>query len=229
MARSVSDLVLVRDDFAVVPGMVAEGRQILRNVQRVAKLFLTKTVFTAVLGVAVGITTATFPLLPRQFTLASTVTIGVPAFVLALAPSSGPWRPQHFLSAVTRYAITAGIPVGLGIIAGYLVARYGFHIGLRHSRTVATGVVVATGLAVVLEIESECAGRRRRILVALLCAAMALLFILSLAVPVLRDFYELTRPSLKGVGAWAIGTAVGVGGLVLALRIFRSWVYPERS
>ena len=229
MARSVADLVLVRDDFAVVPGMVGEGRQILRNVQRVAKLFLTKTAFTVVVGVAVGITTATFPLLPRQFTLASTVTIGVPAFVLALAPSSGPWRPEHFLSAVSRYAIAAGVPVGLGIITGYLVARYGFHVGLRHSRTVATGVVVATGLAVVLQIESECAGPRRRILVALLCAAMALLFLVSLAVPILRQFYELTTPSLQGVGAWAIGTAVGVGGLLLVLRIFRSWVYPEDS
>ena len=92
MARSVADLVLVRDDFAVVPGMVAEGRQILRNIQRVARLFITKSVFTAVVGLAVAIPTATFPLLPRQFTIASTVTIGIPAFVLALAPSSGPWR-----------------------------------------------------------------------------------------------------------------------------------------
>src|SRR5207302_9023451 len=55
MARSVADLVLVKDDFAAVPGMVSEGRQILRNVQRVARLFVTKTVFTAVVGLAVGI------------------------------------------------------------------------------------------------------------------------------------------------------------------------------
>ena len=79
MSRSVADLVLVRDDFDVVPGMVAEGRQILRNIQRVARLFITKTVFTAVVGLAVAIPTATFPLLPRQFTIAATVTIGIPA------------------------------------------------------------------------------------------------------------------------------------------------------
>jgi magnesium-transporting ATPase (P-type) len=65
MARSVADLVLVRDDFAAVPGMVAEGRQILRNIQRVARLFITKAVFTGVVGLAVGIPTGTFPLLPR--------------------------------------------------------------------------------------------------------------------------------------------------------------------
>jgi magnesium-transporting ATPase (P-type) len=229
MARSVSDLVLVRDDFAVVPGMVGEGRQILRNVQRVAKLFLTKTAFTAVLGVVIGIATATFPLLPRQFTLAATVTIGVPAFVLALAPSSGPWRPEHYLSSVSRFSIAAGVPIGLGIAAGFLVGRYGLHIGLKESRTVATGVVVACGLAVVLQIESECAGRLRRTLVSLLCAAMALVFVISLFVPILRHFYELIRPSGEALGAWAIGTAIGVGGMVLALRLFRSWAYPAGS
>ena len=117
MARSVADLVLVRDDFAVVPAMVAEGRQILRNIQRVARLFITKAVFTAVVGLAVAIPTGTFPLLPRQFTIASTVTIGIPAFVLALAPSSGPWRPERFLQSVARFAIPAGIAIGIGIVS----------------------------------------------------------------------------------------------------------------
>ena len=211
MARSVADLVLVRGDFAVVPAMVAEGRQILRNVQRVARLFLTKTVFTAVLGIVVGIPFATYPLLPRQFTLAATVTIGVPAFVLALAPSTGPWRPEHFLSSVSRFAITAGVPIGLGISAGYLLARYGFDVGLARSRTVATATVVVCGLAVVLQIESECAGRRRRIAVAGLSALMALLFALALLIPFLRRFYELTPPTVASLGAWAIGTALGAG------------------
>ena len=224
MARAVSDLVLVDDDFAAVPRLVAEGRQILRNVQRVARLFLTKTVFTAVLGLAVGIPTATFPLLPRQFTLAATVTIGVPAFVLALAPSSGRWRPDRFLSSVTRYAITAGVPIGLGIAVGYFIARYGFDIGLRHSRTVATATVVVCGLAVVLHIESECAGTRRRIAVLILCAAMTGLFVGALVIPGLRHFYELTSPSWNAVAAWACGTTVGIGGMLVALRLFRPFV-----
>jgi magnesium-transporting ATPase (P-type) len=114
MARTVADLVLVRDDFAVVPGMVAEGRQILRNIQRVAQLFVTKTVFTAVVGVAVAIPTATFPLLPRQFTIASTVTIGIPAFVLALVPSSGPWRPERFLRSSRASPSRPGSRLGSG-------------------------------------------------------------------------------------------------------------------
>src|SRR6202011_947293 len=193
MARSVADLVLVKDDFAAVPGMVGEGRQILRNIQRVARLFVTKTVFTAVVGLAVGIPTATFPLLPRQFTIASTVTIGIPAFLLALAPSSGPWRPERFLHSVARFAIPAGVAIGIGISAGYLLARYGFELGLSRSRTVATGIVVICGLAVVMRLETE--PGRRRLAVAGLCALMALLFALALIVPFLRNFYELSSPT----------------------------------
>ncbi len=219
MARSVADLVLVRDDFAVVPGMVAEGRQILRNIQRVAQLFVTKSVFAAVVGLAVGIPTATYPLLPRQFTLAAAVTIGIPAFVLALAPSSGPWRPERFLQSVARFAIPAGLAIGIGIVAGYLLARYGFELGLSRSRTVATGIVVVCGLAVVMRLEGE--RGRGRLAVGGLCAAMALLFVLALVVPFLRDFYELSTPTGEAVAAWAVGVALGVGGMLGALHLLR--------
>ena len=217
MARSVADLVLVRNDFGVVPGMVAEGRQILRNIQRVAQLFVTKSVFVAVAGLTVAIPTATFPLLPRQFTIASTVTIGIPAFVLALAPSSGPWRVERFLQSVARFAIPSGLAIGIGIVAGYLLARYGFDLDLSHSRTVATGIVVVCGLAVVLRLEGQ--GGRRGLAVAGLCAVMALLFALALVVPFIRDFYELSSPSGEAVVAWAVGAAVGIGGMLVALRV----------
>ena len=219
MARSVSDLVLVSDDFGAVPRMVAEGRQILRNIQRVARLFITKAVFTAVLGLAVAVPTGTFPLLPRQFTIASTVTIGIPAFLLALAPSSGPWHPEHFLRSVARFAIPAGLPIGIGIASGFLLARYGFDLDVTRSRTVATGIVVVCGLAVVMRLETE--GGRRRLAVAGLCALMALLFAFALIIPFLRHFYELSTPTGQAVAAWALGTFIGVGGMLGALRLLR--------
>jgi magnesium-transporting ATPase (P-type) len=219
IARSVADLILVRDDFAVVPGMVAEGRQILRNIQRVARLFITKTVFTAVVGLAIAIPTGIYPLLPRQFTIAATVTIGIPAFVLALAPSTGPWRPERFLQEVARFAIPAGVAIGVGIIAGYLIARYGFDLGLARSRTVATGIVVICGLAVVMRIESG--NEKRHLEVAGLCALMLLIFALALIVPFLRHFYELTTPTGDAAIAWAVGAGIGVSGMLGALRLAR--------
>ena len=219
ITRSVADLVLVRDDFGVVPGMVAEGRQILRNIQRVAQLFVTKSVFAAAAGLAIAIPTATYPLLPRQFTIASTVTIGIPAFVLALAPSTGPWQPERFLRSVARFAIPAGLAIGIGIAAGFLLARYAFDLGLSQSRTVATGIVVVCGLAVVIRLENQ--PGRRRLAVGALCAAMLLLYLLALAIPFLRDFYELTTPTTEGVLAWAIGATLGIGGMLGALRLLR--------
>jgi cation-transporting P-type ATPase E len=219
MSRSVADLVLVRNDFGVVPAMVAEGRQILRNIQRVARLFVTKTVFTATVGLAVAIPTGVFPLLPRQFSIASTVTIGIPAFLLALAPSSGPWRPDRYLQSVARFAIPAGLAIGIGITAGYLAARYGFDLSVSHSRTVATGIVVVCGLAVVIRLEEE--PRWRRVAIAGPCALMALLFALAFVIPFLRNFYELSTPTGDSAAAWELGTALGVGGMLAALRVLK--------
>jgi magnesium-transporting ATPase (P-type) len=186
----------------------------------VARLFVTKAVFTAVVGVAIAIPTATFPLLPRQFTIASTVTIGIPAFLLALAPSSGPWQPEGFVRAVVRFAIPAGLAVGIGIVAGYVLARYGFDLSVRRSRTVATGIVVICGLAVVLRLETE--RGPRMLAVSALCALMVALFGLALVIPFLRNFYELSIPNGDVVAAWAVGTTVGVGLMLGSLRVLRA-------
>jgi hypothetical protein len=67
----------------------------------------------------------------------------------------------------------------------------------------------------------ETAPGRRRLAVAALCAAMAVLFLLALFIPFLRDFFELSRPTGEAVAAWALGVALGVGGMLVALRLLR--------
>jgi hypothetical protein len=156
-------------------------------------------------------------LLPRQFTIASTVTIGIPAFLLALAPSSGAWRPDRYVQSVARFAIPAGLAVGMGIVAGYLLARYGFDLSIPRSRTVATGIVVVCGLAVVMRLEAE--GGGRVLAVAGLCVLMAALFALALIVPFLRHFYELATPTGDAVVAWAIGAVLGIGAMLVSVRL----------
>jgi magnesium-transporting ATPase (P-type) len=115
MAKAVSDVVLVNGDFAAIPAMVSEGRRILRNIQRVTKLFVTKSVFAAFVIVAIGITPTEYPLLPRHLTIVGALTVGIPAFFLALAPSDGPWRTDGFLREVGRFAVPAGVAAGLGV------------------------------------------------------------------------------------------------------------------
>jgi hypothetical protein len=111
------------------------------------------------------------------------------------------------------------VAIGIGIVAGYLIARYGFDLDLTRSRTVATGIVVVCGLAVVIRIESG--NEKRRLEVAGLCALMLLIFALALIVPFLRHFYELTTPTGEAAIAWAVGSSIGVMGMLVALRLAR--------
>jgi cation-transporting ATPase E len=217
MARSVSDLVLVSGEFSEVPRMVHEGRQILRNIQRVARLFVTKALFTAFMLVAIGLTTGVFPLLPRQFTLTSTFTIGIPAFLLALAPSTGPWRPDHFLKSIARFSVPAGVATGTGILTAYLLTRYGLDGSLEQARTVTTATVVAAGLMIVMALEDE--PGRRRLAVGALCAVMAVGFAVVNAVPFAREFFDLAPFDGPMALGCAIGTAVTGILLLVALRV----------
>jgi len=217
MAKSIADLVLVRGEFSEVPRMVAEGRQILRNIQRVARLFVTKAIFTGFLLVSVAITTGVFPLLPRQFTLCSSLTIGIPAFLLALAPSTGPWRPEGFLKSVGRFSIPAGIALGTGILTSYVLARTALDLSLVQARTVCSATVVLGGLAVVIALEDE-PGRRRTAVIAL-CALMALGYLAVSALPAGRDYFELEPATGGMVVAWAVGGAVSLALLAVSLRV----------
>ena len=219
MARSVSDLVLVAGEFGEVPRMVHEGRQILRNIQRVARLFVTKALFTSFLLITIAIPSGIFPLLPRQFTLTSTLTIGIPAFFLALAPSSGPWRPEGFLRAIARFSVPAGLASGIGILSAYLLAREAFDATLIEARTVTVATVVTAGLAIVIVLEDE--PGRRRLAVGALCALMALGLVLVCSLPVGRRFFALAPATGSMVAAWAIGSALMLVLLSVALRIVR--------
>jgi magnesium-transporting ATPase (P-type) len=220
MARSVSDLVLVSGEFGEVPPMVGEGRQILRNIQRVARLFVSKAIFTAFLVLVIAIPSGVFPMLPRQFTLTSTFTIGIPAFLLALAPSSGPWRPEGFLRAIARFSIPAGLATGIGILVTYLLARHAFGTDLTEARSATAATVVVSGLAIVFALEDQ--PGTRRLVVGALCVAMGLLFFGACAIPVARDFFEIVSPTGGMVGAWLIGSAVAIVLLALALRVVAS-------
>jgi cation-transporting P-type ATPase E len=217
MARSVSDLVLVSGEFGEVPPMVGEGRQILRNIQRVARLFVSKAIFTAFLVLVVAVPSGVFPMLPRQFTLTSTFTIGIPAFLLALAPSKGPWRPEGFLRAIARFSIPAGLATGLGILVTYLLARHVVGDDLTQARSATAATVVVSGLAIVFALEDQ--PGTRRLIVGALCAAMALLFFGACSIPAARDFFEIATPTGGMIAAWLIGSAVAIALLAAALRV----------
>lgn len=102
--RAVAQIVLLNNSFATLPSVVAEGRRVIGNITRVATLFLVKTVYSVLLAILVVCWQVEYPFLPRHLTLLSTLTIGVPAFFLALAPNTERARP-HFVRRVMRYSI----------------------------------------------------------------------------------------------------------------------------
>jgi magnesium-transporting ATPase (P-type) len=215
MARSIADLVLVRGDFDAIPALIHEGRQALRNLQRVSKLYVTKSAFAAFLILTIGITSEAYPLLPRHLSLVASLAIGIPTFFLALAPSSGPWRPQGFAQGVARFAVPAGVILGTGTVAGYLFALHDLDYPVTEARTVAATVLLALGLYLVIALEAT-GSLRRSSLVGAMCAALAGVYAVVLATPALRHFFQLSAPTVGMLATAAVATLLSIVALVLA-------------
>ncbi len=215
MARSVADLVLISGDFAAVPMLIAEGRRALRNLQRVTKLYVTKSAFAAFLILTIGTSSDAYPLLPRHLTLAASLTVGIPTFFLALAPSSGPWRPAHFVRSVARFAVPAGALIGVGLVAGYLFALHDLNLSLADSRTVAVTILVVCGLYLVMALEAE-GSRQRSTLVAGMCVMLAGVYVACLLLTSTRHFFALTLPDWGMLGTAVVASAVSISALALS-------------
>jgi cation-transporting ATPase E len=187
-ARGVSQVVLLANSFAALPAVVAEGRRVVANIERVAKLFTTKSVYAMLLALAVGLAGLPFPFLPRHLSLIATLTIGLPGMWLALAPGAQRARPG-FVPRVLSAALPAGALAGIATFIGYAVARTQFDVGVEEAQTTATVVLTGVGLVILARLASPLT-TSRRVLIALMWAGFALV----LAVPALRAFFALNLP-----------------------------------
>jgi cation-transporting ATPase E len=183
--RSVADLVLTDSSFAALPVVLGEGRKVINNVERVSNLFITKTSYAVLLTLVVGVASTPFPLLPRQLTLISTFSIGVPGVFLALAPETDLVRPG-FLRRVLSFAVPAGLAAGTATFVTYRLALDRTDLSLVEARTVATVTLLGIGL-VVLTVTS----RPLRAWKVALVIGMAVSYVVVFVVPFLREFFEL--------------------------------------
>lgn len=212
--KAVAELVLLDNRFATLPGVVAEGRRVTANIERVANLFITKTVWATLLAVTAGAALLPYPFLPRHLTIIDTLAIGVPAFFLALAPNRRRYLPG-FVGRVLRFAVPAGFIVAATTFAAYALTR-ARGLPLAEQRTAATLVTLLLSLCVLALLAMPLTWRR----VALLLAAAAG-FVLLFPVPAVRRFYELQLPH-GAIGSTlliaALGAAALAGFSVLARR-----------
>ncbi|WP_406708586.1 HAD-IC family P-type ATPase [Trueperella pyogenes] len=128
--RAVAKIVLLDNRFATLPHVVAEGRRVIGNIERVANLFLTKTIYSAILAILVILAAVPFPFMPIHVTITGWFTIGIPAFILALPPNNNRARP-HFVRRVLRFAVPAGVIVGASSFLTYMVVS-GWDVPARH-------------------------------------------------------------------------------------------------
>ncbi|MEC4016842.1 cation-translocating P-type ATPase [Streptomyces sp. H27-D2] len=206
--RAVAQIVLLNNSFSTLPSVVAEGRRVIGNITRVATLFLTKTVYSVLLAILVVCSQVPYPFLPRHLTLLSTLTIGVPAFFLALAPNKERARP-HFVRRVMRYSVPAGLIAGAATFIAYLMARHHYSgAGALDAETSAATLTLFLISLWVLAIVARPYTRWRIALV----ATMGLGFLIVLVTPSLQDFF-----ALKLVGTTMPWAAVGIAVVASAL------------
>ncbi len=206
--RAVAQIVLLDNSFATLPSVVAEGRRVIGNITRVSSLFLTKTVYSVLLALLVVIWRVPYPFLPRHLTMLSTLTIGVPAFFLALAPNHERAQP-HFVRRVMRFALPMGIVAGAATFVTYLVARHDYGgAGGRGAETSAATLTLFLVSMWVLAIVARPYTWWRVCLV----LAMGLGFLVVLVTPSLQRFF-----ALKLVGVEVPWTAVAIAAAASAV------------
>lgn len=118
--RAVAKIVLLDDRFATLPHVVGEGRRVIGNIERVAKLFLTKTVYSALVALLSIVWRIPGPFMPIHVTITGWFTIGIPAFLLSLAPNNDRAQPG-FVRRVMMIGLPAGLIVGLASFTTYLL------------------------------------------------------------------------------------------------------------
>lgn len=203
--RAVARLVLLDGRFARLPGVVAEGRRVIANIERVANLFLTKSTYAALVAIAVVVAGWPYPFLPRHLTIVSSLTIGIPAFFLALEPNGRRYVPG-FVRRVLGFAVPAGAVATVAVLVSYRLARRD-GLTLVQCRTLATLTLIVVALEVLGLLARPLTRWRALLLTALIVAVPV-----GAALPWVRAFFDLEfaglGPVLQSLAVAGLGSGV---------------------
>lgn len=207
-SRAVARLVLLDNEFSSVPKVLDEGRRVIANIERVANLFVTKTVYAALLALVVAASAVPFPFFPRHLTIVSTLTIGIPGFFLALA-GGAPRAKPGFTKRVLRFTVPAGLCGAAATFASYAIARSWSMTTTTQARTAAMLALFVYALWILAVISRPLNPTKL-----LLIVAMGAAVIVPFASAVGRRVFGLSLPNasllvaVAGVVALAIATLV---------------------
>jgi len=217
--KSVAQLVLLDGRFDRLPHVVAEGRRVVANMERVSSLFVTKTVYAAVFVLAIGLSGSVFPFLPRHMSLVSELTIGAPAFLLSFRAADEPCRPGY-LRRVMRFSVPAGLVAAAVTLATYWVMKSpAIDASLEEARTASTVALTSIAFWVLYRLI-----RPIDRFDACLLTGFVALFCVLLVVRPSQEFYALEWPSPAGVAATGIITIGSIFVFETTLRL----LHPQR-
>ncbi|NUP25657.1 MAG: HAD-IC family P-type ATPase [Nocardia sp.] len=215
--RAVAQIVLLDNKFATLPYVVGEGRRVIGNIERVSNLFLTKTVYSVLLAFLVGAAGVGsqifgyepigYPFLPRHVTIAAWFTIGIPAFILSLAPNNERAR-TGFVGRVMRLAIPSGVVIGTATFIAYLIAYAGPEASEQQKMQAGTTALITLIMIAVwvLAIVARPYTWWKVVLIAVSVLAYLVLF----TVPFTREFFALDPSNIRLTTAAFICGAVGI-------------------
>ncbi len=166
-ARNVSELVLLDSNFDSMPKIVKEGRRTINNVERSATLFLSKTIYASLLALLFLFINYTYPFIPIQMTLINSLTIGIPAFILALEPNKSRVKGKFFVNVISK-AIPSGITTVVNILLLVFVASL-LNIPNEQTSTIAVIITAYTAILLIYRISKPLNTLRKSLLVLLTC------------------------------------------------------------
>lgn len=211
-ALAVSSLVLLQDQFSILPGIVMEGRRVINNIQRTASLFLVKTVFSFVLTLMTVAWMRSYPFIPIQLTLVSSFGTGIPAFILTFENDTSRLKGNFMVSVLSR-AIPGALAVCLGVAMLYVVFETGIvYLPVNVFQTICTILAAINAMCVLYWICRPLS--LVRLLVLIGCAAGFVIVIL--VVPQIFSLVHLNM--LQFVTALCVA-GLQVGGFLLLQKV----------
>lgn len=220
--KAVARIVLLDGKFSRLPGVVAEGRQVIANIERVSMLFLTKTAYATAIAVIFGIMLLQFPFLPRQLSVTDALTIGIPAFFLALLPNTRRYIPG-FLQRSLAFAVPTGLLIAVALA---VYARTADAIGIDQTelRTGSTLILSLVGIWVLIVLSRPIEGVKL-----LLIGAMLVGLILVFAVPFVANFLEFVNPTLPTALLVIATVFVSIAGIEIVRFVHRRYVARQEA
>ncbi|WP_022873842.1 HAD-IC family P-type ATPase [Nesterenkonia alba] len=220
--KAVSRMVLLDGKFSRLPRVLDEGRKVIANTERLAQLFLTKTAYAVILGLFFAVAFWQFPFLPRQFSTADFIMLGLPAFFLALMPNAQRYR-RGFLKRSALFSVAPAVAIVAALIA---VSAFGRHFGDTAAQIQTASFITLSLVGLwVLNVSLRPLDAARISLV----AGLYVLLVAVLLIPISQAYHLFLLPSAELLATAFAASVLGCGLVELGHRGYLAVVGPAEE